>query len=153
VLQELLKQTLECNAAQKVKEESERLHEYYNKKVQEVIKSASEKALKAETTLVDSMKKANLETERKLSECRERCGFVGIRLCCLIKLIRGHRIKLISNSSFRHEAELAKIKSFYESELHALKQENLQKQLLISTVSFTYHNLNNHNLNNLNIFL
>jgi hypothetical protein len=72
-----LKQTLEGEAAKKVKEEGERLHEYYNKKVQEVLKSATEKALKAEATLVDSMKKASLETDRKLSDCRERCGLVG----------------------------------------------------------------------------
>jgi hypothetical protein len=55
-----------------LKEEGERLHEYYNKKVAEALKSAADKASKASSTLVDSMKKASLESERKLTECRER---------------------------------------------------------------------------------
>ncbi|ODM96957.1 Centrobin [Orchesella cincta] len=99
-----LKKDMQEETERKTRAEAERLHEYYNKKVQEILKSATEEAARAESLLKDQIKRAAVESERKLTECKER---------------------------FQREMDMLKAK--YEAEIERLKRENLHKQLLISS--------------------
>ncbi|CAL8094614.1 unnamed protein product [Orchesella dallaii] len=101
---EQLKRDLHDEAERKTRAEAERLHDYYNKKVQEILKSATEEAARAEAALKDQIKRASVESERKLTECKER---------------------------FQRDMDMLKAK--YEAEIDRLKRENLHKQLLISS--------------------
>lgn len=56
----------------KNKAEAERLHEYYNKKVQEILKAATDEATNAESLLKEQMRKAAIESEKRLTECKEK---------------------------------------------------------------------------------
>lgn len=62
---------------QKLKDEGERLHGYYNKKLQSALKAAGEKALQAEAATRESMKIAEVENERKLTECKDRYFYLS----------------------------------------------------------------------------
>jgi hypothetical protein len=94
----------------KIKEESERLHEYYNSKMREILTSQTDKIVAAEKlflqTQENKLKLVHESAERRVEEMREKC---------------------------RQECQL--MRSHFDSQMEFLKRDSEEKGRLIGTVS------------------
>ncbi|CAG7818029.1 unnamed protein product [Allacma fusca] len=107
---ERLKLNQHLEIERNLKEESERLHSYYNLKLQEAIQLQSTKMIATEAQILENHQRQLMGLEkdmmRRIRECKNRCL-----------------------------SETNKMKNKYESEIKTLREDVAQKQQFISTIS------------------
>ena len=121
-----------------MREESDRLHNYYNDKLQEALQLQTQKMIATETRIVEDHQRqlSDLEREmiRKIRDIKNRSVVWTISALVsfevfLLQLLQCHY------EFFRCLNETSKMKNRYEKELKALRKDVAQKQQFISTVS------------------